>query len=128
MKKTITFAILSVISLIFVACGMQDDKQGKDAYIGYWQNDENTIFEVLSENGTDFIIRNVYGDLTAKIENGALRGKNSVDMDFSMKVKGDSAFYLFADITTNYKRITKEEYDKISSTLAKQPVPQQPAQ
>ena len=124
MKKTITIAILSVISLMFSACGLQNDKQGKDAYIGYWQSDENTIFEVLSENGTDFIIRNVYGDLTAKIENGALRGKNNVDMDYSMTVKGDSAFYVFAEITTGYKRITKEEYDKINASLAKPTIQQ----
>ena len=50
---------------------------------------------------------------------GALRGKNNVDMDYSMTVKGDSAYYLFADITTGYKRITKEEYDKIFATLSK---------
>lgn len=121
MKKIITFAALSVISLMFNACGLQSDKEN---YIGYWQNDENTVFEVLmSENGGDYIIRNIYGDLTAKVDNGALRGKNNVDMDYSMTVRGDSAFYVFADITTGYKRISKEEYDKISATLSKPALP-----
>lgn len=116
MKKIITFATLSAISLMFSSCGIQTDKE---SYIGYWQNDENTVFEVLTENGNDFIIRNIYGDLTAKIENGALRGKNNVNMDYAMTVRGDSAFYEFAEITTGYKRITKEEYDKIFATLSK---------
>ena len=40
-------------------------------------------------------------------------------MDYSMKVKGDSAYYLFADITTGYKRISKDEYEKIFATLSK---------
>ena len=116
MKKIITLATLSAISLMLSACGQ---KTGTESYIGYWQSDANTIFEVLTENGEDFIIRNIYGDLTAKVVDGALRGKNNVDMDYSMTVKGDSAYYLFADITTGYKRITKEEYDKIFATLSK---------
>jgi len=120
MKKIITITILSVISLMFFACGLQTDKQ---SFIGYWQSDENTIFEVLTENGSDFIIRNIYGDLSAKIEGNALRGTNNVGMDYSMTVKGDSAYYLFADITTGYKRISKEEYDKIFATLSKPSTP-----
>ena len=84
------------------------------------------IFEVLTDNNIDFTIRNVNGDLKAKYENNALRGKNSLDMDILMRVKGDSAYYEFGEdesgkIVTGYKRISKEEYDKIfaSQTQAK---------
>ncbi|MBR4917109.1 MAG: hypothetical protein IKZ45_08570 [Fibrobacter sp.] len=114
--KKLYFLSALLIPLMFTACGQKD---GTESYIGYWQSDANTIFEVLTENGEDYIIRNIYGDLTAKVEDGALRGKNNVDMDYSMRVKGDSAYYLFADITTGYKRITKDEYDRIFATLSK---------
>ena len=114
--KKFYFLSAVLVTLFFTACGQQADK---GSFIGYWQSDANTVFEVLTENGEDFIIRNIYGDLTAKIVDGELRGKNNVDMDYSMKVKGDSAYYLFADITTGYKRISKAEYDKISATLSK---------
>ena len=116
MKKLISLVTLSILPLMFTACGQKADK---DDFVGYWQSDANTIFEVLTENGEDYIIRNIYGDLSAKVVDGALRGKNNVDMDYSMTVKGDSAYYLFADITTGYKRITKDEYDKIFATLSK---------
>ena len=36
-----------------------------------------------------------------------------------MKVKGDSAFYEFGQITTGYKRISKDEYESIFSSLKK---------
>ena len=115
MKKLISLAVLSIVPMIFTACGQVD----KGSFVGYWQGEANTIFEVLTENGQDFIIRNIHGDLSAKIEDGELRGKNDIGMDYSMKVKGDSAYYLFADITTGYKRISKDEYDKIFATLSK---------
>ena len=116
MKKLISLAVLSIVPMIFTACGQKADK---DSFVGYWQGEANTIFEVLTENGQDFIIRNIHGDLTAKIEDGELRGKNDMDMAYSMKVKGDSAYYFFADITTGYKRISKDEYNKICETLSK---------
>ena len=116
MKKILALITVSILPLLFAACGLKSDT---GSYIGYWQSDANTIFEVLTENGEDYIIRNIYGDLSAKVVDGALRGKNNVDMDYSMTVKGDSAYYLFADITTGYKRITKDEYDKIFATLSK---------
>lgn len=108
MKKIITIAAISLISLFFFACG-----ESSSNYVGYWQGEANMIFEVLTENGTDYIIRNINGDLTARVEDGALRGKNSLDMEYVMKVKGDSAYYEFGSITTGYKRISKAEYDKI---------------
>ena len=116
MKKLISLAVLSIVPMIFTACGQNADK---GSFVGYWQGEANTIFEVLTENGQDFIIRNINGDLNAKVSDGALRGKNSLDMEYVMRVKGDSAYYLFADITTGYKRISKDEYDKIFATLSK---------
>lgn len=88
------------------------------SYIGYWLGEGNMIFDVFTENGEDFIIRNVNGDLNVKFEDGILRGKNSLGMDISMTVKGDSAYYQFGEnengsIITGYKRISKEEYDMI---------------
>ena len=70
-------------------------------------------FEVLTQDGTDFTIRNVNGDLKASIQDGALRGKNSLDMEYKMNVKGDSAYYEFGGIVTGYKRISKSEYEKV---------------
>ena len=77
MKKLISLAVLSIVPMIFTACGQNADK---GSFVGYWQGEANTIFEVLTENGQDFIIRNIHGDLTAKIEDGELRGKNDMDM------------------------------------------------
>ena len=114
MKKIIPFATLALSSLFLFGCG-QDNVN----YTGCWLGDENMAFEVLTENGTDFIIRNINGDLKANIQDGALRGKNSLDMEYKMNVKGDSAYYEFGGIVTGYKRISKEEYDRIVATLKK---------
>ena len=108
MKKIIAIATFSLVSLFFIACG-----ESSSNYVGYWQGEANMIFEVLTENGTDYIIRHINGDLGAKISDGALRGKNSLDMEYVMRVKGDSAYYDFGSITTGYKRITKAQYDEI---------------
>lgn len=114
MKKIITLLAFSFLALSFIACD-----SGKQNYVGYWMGESNMIFEVLTENQKDYTIRNVNGDLSATIRDGALRGKNSLDMEYSMKVKGDSAYYEFGSITTGYKRISKDEYDRIFATLQK---------
>ena len=114
MKKIITIAILSLASLLFFACGNDTAN-----YVGYWKGEANMIFEVLTENGTDYIIRNVNGDLTAKVEDGALRGRNSLDREYLMRVKGDSAYYEFGSITTGYQRIGQAEYQKILDSQKK---------
>ncbi|MCQ2063745.1 MAG: hypothetical protein MJY99_10485 [Fibrobacter sp.] len=110
MKKIITFAAISLFSLLFFACGSKSDKPN---FVGCWQGEANMIFEVLTENGTDYTIRNVNGDLSAQIVNDTLRGKNSLDMEYTMSVKGDSAYYNFGSITTGYKRISDSEYRKL---------------
>ena len=57
---------------------------------------------------------NVNGDLKAKFEDGVLRGKNSLGMEYSMTVKGDLAYYQLGNREIDsYKRISKEEYDMI---------------
>ena len=114
MKKLITFATLALSSLFLFGCG-QDNVN----YTGCWLGEENMAFEVLTENGTDYTIRNINGDLKATIQDGALRGKNTLDMEYKMNVKGDSAYYEFGGIVTGYKRISKEEYDRIVATLQK---------
>ena len=114
MKKILAIASLSLAPLMFTACG-----ESSSNYVGYWQGEANMIFEVLTENGTDYIIRNINGDLQATVSGGALRGKNSLDMEYVMKVKGDSAYYEFGSITTGYKRISKSLYDVIFAAQKK---------
>jgi len=109
MKKRFLLLAFTLIALVLVACGSKD----KANYIGYWQGEDNLIFEVLKTAENQFTIRNINGDLQASIENDTLTGKNSLDMPFSMSVKGDSAYYQFGTITTGYKRIDKATYDAL---------------
>ena len=114
MKKITLFTTIALSSLFFFGC-----EQNKVNYTGCWLGEENMAFEVLTENGSDYIIRNVNGDLKASIQNGALRGKNVLDMEYKMSVKGDSAYYEFGGIVTGYTRISKEEYEKVVASLQK---------
>lgn len=114
MMKKLSLFTLSLLAISFTACD-----SGKQNYVGYWKGESNMIFEVLTENQKDYTIRNINGDLSAKIEDGALRGRNSLDMEYKMTVKGDSAYYEFGSITTGYKRISKDEYESIFATLQK---------
>ena len=114
MKKIISFTTIALSSLFLFGCG-QDNVN----YTGCWLGEADMAFEVLSENGKDYIIRNVNGDLKATIQDGALRGKNSLDMEYKMNVKQDSAYYEFGGIITGYKRISKEEYEKIVANQKK---------
>ena len=114
MKKLIPFATLALSSLFLFGCG-QDNVN----YTGCWLGEENMAFEVLTENGTDYTIRNINGDLKATVQDGALRGKNTPDMEYKMNVKGDSAYYEFGSITTGYKRISKAQYDEIYAAQKK---------
>lgn len=123
MKKIIALAItLSAASTLFTACG----NDSSPSYVGHWHGEANMIFEVLSSDQQNFTIRNVNGDLSAQLENGKICGKNSLDMQYCMSVKGDSAYYEFGGITTGYKRISKEEYDALMATQ-KKAIVQQPA-
>lgn len=114
MKQKIIILASLLFSLFFFACS-----QEKPNYVGFWKGEANMIFEVLTENGSDYIIRNVNGDLTAQIVDGSLRGKNSLDMEYVMNVKGDSAYYEFGSITTGYQRISQEEYQQIYASQQK---------
>ena len=114
MKKIIPFATIALSSLFLFGCG-QDNVN----YTGCWLGESNMAFEVFTENGMDYTIRNINGDLKATIQDGALRGKNSLDMEYKMNVKGDSAYYEFGGIVTGYKRISKEEYNKVVADLQK---------
>ena len=113
MKTKIILSALILSTFTFFGCNNE-----KPNYTGYWKGEADMIFEVFTENNVDYTIRNVNGDLTAKYDGGMLRGKNSLDMDILMRVKGDSAYYEFGEdesgkIVTGYKRITKDEYDAI---------------
>ncbi len=113
MKKIITLSAILLSTLMFVACG-----QKTESYVGYWQGEANMVFEVL-QNGQDYIIRNVNGDLNASPNEGKICGENSLNMPYCMDVKGDSAYYEFGGITTGYKRIDKAQYDAIFATQKK---------
>lgn len=108
MKQKILILALLLLSIMFFACSKEQPN-----FIGYWQGEANMVFEVLTENGLDYTIRNVNGDLKALVDGDTLRGKNSLDMEYKMAVKGDSAYYSFSGIVTGYARISKEQYDAI---------------
>ena len=113
MKTKISLSALILSSFTFFGCNNETPE-----YTGYWKGEADMIFEVRTENNVDYTIRNINGDLTAKMDDGVLRGKNSLDMDILMRVKGDSAYYEFGEdesgkIVTGYKRISKVEYDEI---------------
>ena len=108
MKQKIIILAILLLSVMFFACSTE-----KPNYVGYWQGEANMVFEVLTENGVDYIIRNVNGDLKATVQGDSLCGKNSLDMDYKMAVRGDSAFYSFGGIVTGYARISKQQYDEI---------------
>ena len=122
MKKSLTLIAASTLALLFTACGSEEKKD----FVGYWHEAESDIvFEVL-KNENQYIIRNVNGDLTADPSaeadpsaDGKICGRNSLNMAYCMSLKGDSAYYEFADIVTGYKRISKEQYDKIFATKSK---------
>jgi len=114
MKKIISIALFSLLALSFSGC-QKDEGQ----FVGCWLGEANMIFEVIPNEGNNYIIRNINGDLKATVQDGALRGKNTLDMEYKMNVKGDSAYYEFGGIVTGYKRITKEEYDRVVATLQK---------
>ncbi|MCF0224266.1 MAG: hypothetical protein HUK20_08345 [Fibrobacter sp.] len=111
MKKILIYSSIALSTLMLAACG-----QGTPEFTGYWQGEANMVFEVLSNDGAAYTIRNVNGDLSATIQNGKLCGKNSLDMEYCMSVKNDSAYYEFGGITTGYKRISKSEYETIFAT------------
>lgn len=113
MKKILLVSTLALTALL-TSCS----KHEKPVFTGYWQGEDNMIFEVIPNDGNSYTIRNINGDLSAHIEGDTvLTGKNSLDMKFEMKVKADSAFYLFDTIVSKYKRIDKDTYQSIFKTL-----------
>ena len=56
-------------------------------------------------------MKNEKGELSARMVNDSLKGENSANMEFSIFVKGDFAYYSFDGVIMAYQRITKEEYD-----------------
>lgn len=114
MKKILTFSAIALSTLMFSACS-----QNNADFTGCWQGESNMIFEVLSTDNVSFTIRNINGDLTATAQDGKICGKNTLDMQYCMSVKGDSAYYEFGGITTGYKKISKAEYDKLFANQKK---------
>lgn len=114
MKKQILFIVVFLSLLVFSSCSK---KESSPIFEGFWKGDNSTIFEVFKENENSYTIRNINGSLSAKIQNDSLKGKNNLNMEFSMIVKKDSAFYSFGGLTTAYKRIDKSSYDEIFKNL-----------
>lgn len=80
---------------------------------GCWKNDSNAFFEVVDDQSGAYFIRDINGKFIATKQNRKICGKNSLNKDFCINVKGDSAYYEIDGATTNFIRISKEEYDKI---------------
>ena len=87
------------------------------------------IFEVINDGMNNYTIRNINGDLMANVVGDTLRGKNALDMEYKMTVKGDSAYYEFGSIVTGYQRISQEEYNKLfeaQKAPVEEPAPAEP--
>jgi hypothetical protein len=114
MKKLLWIIALASLALM-TSCSRE-----KPVFTGYWQGEEDMVFEVFQTKPgeNNYTIRNINGDLFASIEgDSVLTGKNSLDMPFYMRVKGDSAFYQFGTIISKYKRIDANKYQSIFSKL-----------
>ncbi len=108
MKKVLLTATIFAASFL-ASCSTRE----KPVFTGFWQGEDNMIFEVFQAAPGEnlYTIRNINGDLSAHIEgDSVLTGKNSLDMPFSMRVKKDSAFYLFGTILSKYARIDEASY------------------
>jgi len=113
MKKQILLFTSILSFLLRAACSEKE----KPNYQGFWLGEENMIFEVKQTSDGKYTVSNINGSLNAEYKEDALRGKNSLDMEFFMTVKGDSAYYTFGTITTGYKRIDEKAYKEIFETL-----------
>jgi len=82
-----------------------------ERYIGYWKAPKGRLFQVLRERGIDYVVKNENEKFSARMVNDSLKGKNSANMEFSIFVKDDFAYYSFDGVVIAYQRITKEEYD-----------------
>lgn len=99
MKLFYFAAILLSFAVFFSACSKDEAN-----FYGKWSG-EALNFSVEPVNGNKVKIVNENGTLNGEIVEGKIVGKNELGMSFEMIVKGDSAYYTFADITTGYKRI-----------------------
>lgn len=94
--KKVLFAALA--SLIFFAC-----EKSAENFFGTWVG-ESLTFTVEDAGSGKVRIVNENGALQGEITGGKIVGQNQLGMSFEMSVKGDSAYYTFAGITTGYKR------------------------
>ena len=103
--KLFSVVSLFLLSFLLISC---DTKTSADSYLGTWENPEMT-FSVSLESGSTskVLITNENGVLKGEITKEGIVGKNELGMDFKMQVKGDSAFYTFAEVTTKYSKVKK---------------------
>lgn len=99
MKKLLTIAFVFSTAITFMACS-----ENKTNFYGKWSG-ESLEFTVEANGENKVKIVNENGTLLGEIKDGKIIGKNELGMGFEMTVKGDSAYYTFADITTGYKRV-----------------------
>lgn len=94
--------------------GLIHESPKAKVYTGYWKSESNTIYEIFQDkSGHYYIIRNPNENLSATKEKAGLCGHNTLNKAFCIDVKEDSAYYEMGGVTTNFVRISKEEYDKI---------------
>lgn len=94
--KKLLFAALAALTL--AACGERGEN-----FLGTWVG-ESLTFSVEDAGAGKVKIVNENGALTGELVEGKIVGQNALGMSFQMVVKGDSAYYTFAGITTGYKR------------------------
>lgn len=124
MNKLFSIGAFSALFLLS-ACSQQTSE--KPIFTGYWQGSDQDVFEVFktAPDSNDYTIRNVFGDLHASLEgDSVLKGMNSEQMPIAMRVRGDSAYYEFANIISGYKRIDSTTYKALSAKQA--PIPAEP--
>ena len=102
MKKIISLVLVSVMALTLAA--LFACSKDSNNFFGKWSG-ESLSFSVEPNGENKVKIVNENGTLLGEIKDGKIVGKNELGMSFEMTVKGDSAYYTFAEITTGYKRV-----------------------
>ena len=117
---SLIFCLIIVSCDIYVVYGTYENEEFKKHIEGYWKNDNNAIFEISKDESGVYFIYDIEGKDIAKKQDNKICGENSVDGNFCINVKGNSAYYETDGDTTAYTRINKEEYDKILNTQKKE--------
>ena len=110
--NTFSNTILGPVMGLFAKSSLPNvGNSNSERYIGYWKAPKGRLFHIFRERGVDYVVKNENEKFSARMVNDSLKGKNSANMEFSIFVKDDFAYYSFDGVVIAYQRITKEEYD-----------------